>query len=179
VIHVFSRHAVEAIAPFDEPHVFISIRSPWDDKPARLRVNEHTIGVLHMAFHDLDCMPTPAELKVSYHIDAHDLFNAKMARELLAFMRTHVLGKSLRPEIVIHCDGGWSRSAAVAAGLEATILTATTPNGSGARRPTCASTAPSGTRSTTNRRVANAARSARTQGARASARQARNETGSS
>lgn len=122
VIHVFSRHAVEAVPPFDEPHIFISIRSPWDDKPVRLRTNEHTLGVLRMAFHDLDHMPTPEELKVSYHIDWRDLFNARMARELLAFVRTHVLGKSVRPEIVINCDAGWSRSAAVAAGLEATLL---------------------------------------------------------
>jgi predicted protein tyrosine phosphatase len=101
-IHVYSRGAVEAITPFDVPHLLVSISSAPEDR-ARLPLNEWTRGVLRLAFADRDAPSVAGER----------LFEAEDARAIWAL----VLGHQDVATLVVHCDAGLCRSPAVAAAV--------------------------------------------------------------
>jgi predicted protein tyrosine phosphatase len=101
-IQVFNRGAIEALSPQENPHAFISIVSSPDDK-ARLPINDKTEAVLRLYFHDID-QPTNNLV----------LFEASIAHQIWEFL------SDLPPDVVdilINCDAGNSRSAAVAAAI--------------------------------------------------------------
>jgi len=118
--YVYSRQAIEAVPAMTDRHLIISIRTPGDPRPVRLRTNECTRGVLHLQFHDLDRIPedhipllgsgVPAHLVV----DETTLFNEGHAKQMLDFVRRY---KDDVGAILVHCDAGWSRSPAVAAAV--------------------------------------------------------------
>ena len=103
-LFVYSRRALEAVQPHEVPHVIISITSGQQDV-ARIRSNEHCRGVLRLWFPD-------AEVE-SEKFSEPDLFSPQHARKIWDFVRAH---RDVE-RIVIHCDAGVSRSAAVAAAL--------------------------------------------------------------
>lgn len=90
------------------PHVIISISTPLDEVPLPA-VNEHTLEVLSLRFHDLDKDPGPIFKEV---YGEPVLFTLEMAVQIKELLDTH------NPEgVVVHCDAGQSRSAGVAAAL--------------------------------------------------------------
>jgi predicted protein tyrosine phosphatase len=99
---VFSRGAIEAIRPFEEPHVIVSITSALEDQ-ARLPIHEQTRGVLRLSFADRD---EPS-------FEGERLFDADDARAIWALLREHRDAEVL----VVHCDAGLCRSPAVAAAV--------------------------------------------------------------
>jgi predicted protein tyrosine phosphatase len=138
---VCSRSRIETIAPLTVPHLLISIRTPGDPNEVKLPLNELTRGVLHLQFHDLDRIPeqpipligvAPDSWVAQHAPTAETLFNEKMARQILDFVRAHVMAAlALRAQnlrhlgvqaILVHCDAGWSRSPAVAAALTKTVF---------------------------------------------------------
>ena len=97
---VYSRAAIERIAPHDVPHLIVSITSSIDDV-ARLPENEHTLGVVRLVFLDV-----PAHLPAPMTSDD--------AAEILdAFVRH----RDRIERVIVHCDAGVSRSPAVAIAL--------------------------------------------------------------
>ncbi len=95
-VFVYSRAAVERVAPHDVPHLIVSITSASNDV-ARLPIGPESRGVLRLTFLDVDgddpdaFMPQHADLiwqLVDAYPDVHRL--------------------------VVHCDAGVSRSPAVA-----------------------------------------------------------------
>jgi predicted protein tyrosine phosphatase len=104
-IYVYSRNAIEAVAPHEVPHVIISITSSPGDR-ARLRTNELCLGILRLAFADAEA-PGPA-------IGEGALFSAHDAARVWDFLTRHV---DRLERVVVHCDAGVSRSAAVAAAI--------------------------------------------------------------
>ena len=104
-IFVYSRSALDAVRPHEVPHVIVSITSHADDV-ARLRINEMCRGVLRLSFPD-------AEVPSDLHVEAN-LFSQQQAAEIWMFTQQHV---SEIERIIVHCDAGVSRSAAVAAAL--------------------------------------------------------------
>lgn len=99
---VYSRSAIEALAPHDEPHVIVSITSHASDR-ARLRTGPACRGVLRVAFADIDA--PSGDLVV---------FDRSHARAICSFVLQH---RDAIASIVVHCDAGVSRSAGVAAAL--------------------------------------------------------------
>lgn len=113
---VYSRPAVEAVPPHDVPHIFISIITP-SDKEANIKTNEHTCGVLRLAFDDVD---NPVRIFPSYLISGEDretiMFSDEMAQQVIDFVKQHKLGKDIN-RCIIHCDAGRSRSRGLASAL--------------------------------------------------------------
>jgi predicted protein tyrosine phosphatase len=109
---VYSIQAIEAIHPHEEPNVIISIRTPGAPM-ARIRRGPQTRDILFMAFPDLDenYRALPAGEK-RYNDGA--LFDEDDAKEILAFVDLH---KNHIESIIVHCEGGMSRSPGVAAAL--------------------------------------------------------------
>lgn len=101
-VFVYSRMGIEASAPHEVPHVIVSITSAPGDR-ARLRGNEHTLGVLRLAFLDRDAPSGPADR----------LFEPDDARAIWGLIRAHPGARRL----VVHCDAGLCRSPAVAAAV--------------------------------------------------------------
>ncbi|MCU0659883.1 MAG: hypothetical protein MUF64_32840 [Polyangiaceae bacterium] len=99
---VFSRGAIEAIQPFEVPHVIVSITSAPEDQ-ARLPVNDRTQAVLRLSFADRDRPSFPGER----------LFEADDARAVWGLFQKHRGVDTL----VVHCDAGLCRSPAVAAAV--------------------------------------------------------------
>jgi predicted protein tyrosine phosphatase len=110
---VYSRKAIELVRPPEVPHVIISITSTPEDL-ARLRANDHCLGILRLSFLDADESSEP--------MVGGELFSLDQARQIWTFVERHQ-GDAQR--ILVHCDMGISRSPAVAAAL-ALVL-----NGSG------------------------------------------------
>jgi predicted protein tyrosine phosphatase len=104
-IFVYSRQALDAAAPHEVPHVVISITSSPDDV-ARLRNNGARLGVLRLAFPDV-------EVASELHAEG-TLFSREHAERLWAFVAEH---RATVERIIVHCDAGKSRSPAVAAAL--------------------------------------------------------------
>ena len=103
-VWVYSRQAIERVAPHDVPHVVISITSAPTDL-ARIPASPRLRGVLRLSFADV--VEPEAD-------DRLVLFDAEHARAILEFVTAH------RPSIeriLVHCDAGVSRSPAVAAAL--------------------------------------------------------------
>ena len=103
-LFVYSRRALEAVQPHEVPHVTISITSGPEDI-ARVRRNEHCKGILRLYFAD-------AEVPSDRFPEAV-LFTPAHAGQIWDFVLRH---RDLE-RIVLHCDAGISRSAAVAAAL--------------------------------------------------------------
>lgn len=99
---VYSRGAVERMAPHDVPHVIISITTTADDA-ARLAPAAMCRGVLRLSFPD-------ADLAAGYP----DVFDADDANAICDFVQLH---REQIARIVVHCDAGVSRSPGVAAAL--------------------------------------------------------------
>jgi predicted protein tyrosine phosphatase len=135
---IFSRQHIECLRPPDRHHFIISIRTPGDPNEAKLPIGETTRGVLHLQFHDLDNVPagilvTPEEaarfgrqfrkVGADYEWDVPEgtLFDAKMGREVVEFAWKQRQDDRLDLAL-LHCDAGWSRSPAVAAGLMRTVF---------------------------------------------------------
>jgi predicted protein tyrosine phosphatase len=104
-IFVYSRQALDAAAPHEVPHVVISITSSADDV-ARLRSNPACLGVLRLAFPDV-------EVASELHPES-TLFSTEHAEQLWTFVAEH---RAAVERIIVHCDAGKSRSPAVAAAL--------------------------------------------------------------
>jgi predicted protein tyrosine phosphatase len=102
---VYSRQAVERVAPHEAPHIIISITSAPDDL-AQLRANDQCLGILRLSFIDADERAPP--------IFGGELFSRNQAIQIWSFVERH-RGDVRR--IVVHCDAGISRSPAVAAAL--------------------------------------------------------------
>jgi len=104
-IYVYSRNAIRAAQPHEVPHIVISISSSAADE-APLRKNENCRGILRLAFPDADA---PTDL-----FPESVLFSEADAARIWSFVREH---QSAIERILIHCDAGVSRSAAVGAVL--------------------------------------------------------------
>jgi predicted protein tyrosine phosphatase len=104
-IFVYSRSALDAVAPHEVPHVIISITSNPDDV-ARLRLTNMCRGVLRLSFPDAEA-PSPLYAEAN-------LFSRKQASDVWTFTQQHL---SEIQRIIVHCDAGVSRSSAVAAAL--------------------------------------------------------------
>jgi predicted protein tyrosine phosphatase len=102
---VYSRGAIERVGVYDQPHLLISVTTPGD-ATARLPTGPATLGVVRLAFPDLDA---PA-----HGFDEAALFGPAQADAIWeAVVR-------LRPQlaaILVHCDAGLSRSPGIAAAL--------------------------------------------------------------
>lgn len=106
--YVYSRRAIEAIAPHTEaPHVIISITTPRDGEPdlANLPTCENTKGVLRLHFTDLDW-------KVDDSVREDHLFQDEQGQQIVSFVEASGVDR-----VLVHCDAGWSRSPAVAGAL--------------------------------------------------------------
>lgn len=97
-VFVYSRAAVEALPPHDVPHVVVSITSYVDDR-ARIAAGEHCREILRLTFRDV--------------LIGDGVFTANDAQKIW-----DALGRNADvTRVVVHCDAGISRSAAVAAAI--------------------------------------------------------------
>lgn len=95
-VFVYSRAAIERVAPHDVPHVIVSITSSEHDV-ARLPINPQCRGVLRLSFLDVQQ-------------DDRDAFTPQHAALVWKLVDAH-------PDVnrlLAHCDAGISRSPAVA-----------------------------------------------------------------
>jgi predicted protein tyrosine phosphatase len=104
-VFVYSRQALDAARPHEVPHVIVSITSSADDV-AKLRSNAMCRGVLRLAFPDVE------EPSVSFAESI--LFSPAHAAQITDFVREHAPHVE---RILVHCDAGVSRSAAVGAAI--------------------------------------------------------------
>ena len=117
---VYSRQGVEAVPPFDVPHVFISITTPGDRKGlAKLPESAMTLGVLRLSFHDLDLIADDV-LKAMEEDEGekYTLFGDSDADKIVEFITKH---RGQLGAVIVHCDAGVSRSPAVAASIAKTF----------------------------------------------------------
>jgi len=93
----------------DEPHVFVSIRGP-DGEPAPLPDNPNRLALLRLSFHDLE--GTASDLR---HAAINDpvLFSPEQASQVVDLVQAHPEAQCL----VVNCEAGVSRSAAIAAAV--------------------------------------------------------------
>ncbi|MDC3986544.1 hypothetical protein [Polyangium jinanense] len=104
-IFVYSRGAVERVAPHDVPHVIVSISSSESDQ-ARIPASPHCRALLRLAFADADAK--------TESIPEASLFSRAHARAIWDLVEAHL------PHIerlIVHCDAGMCRSPAVAAAI--------------------------------------------------------------
>lgn len=103
---VYSRGAIEAIQPFEEPHAFISIVTPPADTDfPKLPLNDKTFETLRLVFDDVDRLRL--EDDVLFTVDqAHSVWTFVLAAQ-----------KAGVETFVLHCDAGQCRSPAVAAAI--------------------------------------------------------------
>ena len=111
---VTNRLGVEMPHSSDEEHIVISIRNP-SSPPANVYQNDKTRTVLHLAFHDIDRMPD--EGSAAWYVlggrgNIH-LFGQEDAHDI-AFT---VANNDDVPLVIVNCEAGQSRSAAVAGAL--------------------------------------------------------------
>ena len=106
-IFVYSRAAIETVAPHEVPHVVISITSASSDV-ARVLRSPSCRAVLRLVFADIES-PVPDV----------DIFDEQLARRIWGFVREH---QPHIERILVHCDAGRSRSPAVAAALSRVLL---------------------------------------------------------
>jgi predicted protein tyrosine phosphatase len=109
-ILVYSRAAIERVAPQEVPHIIISITSRADDVP-KIPTNPLCLGTLGLTFAD-------ADVAVGQTTESQ-LFTALQAGEIWSFVRKHL---HYIQRIVIHCDGGISRSSGVAGALSKALF---------------------------------------------------------
>lgn len=104
-VFVYSRQALDAARPHEVPHVVISITSDVGDV-APMRANEMRRAILRLSFPDVEA--------ASAQFDEDVLFSRRDAVRIWDFVRAH---RSEVARVVIHCDAGVSRSAAVGAAI--------------------------------------------------------------
>lgn len=97
--------------PVSRPHAIISITTPGDPE-ADVVQNDMTVSVLRLSFNDLDKEPGPGTIKFLGGV--YRLFDRKDAGLIKEFIIEHALPSYT---VMVHCDAGISRSAAVAAAL--------------------------------------------------------------
>jgi predicted protein tyrosine phosphatase len=106
---VRNRKQIETSNEVQDDHIIISIYTPSDTIPIPV-LNDHSVSVLSLAFHDLDGQPALAtELALGEIV----LFNDEMAHYIVSFVSSF----NSVDTIVVHCDAGQSRSAGVAAAI--------------------------------------------------------------
>jgi len=109
--------AEKASALIKTPHVIMSITDPDLELPA-FAPNENRLGILSLQFYDLDDISDQMEPKdaVEYLAQFGDgLFKDDQAAEIVEFVEGI---KDRIKGMLIHCEAGVSRSAAVAAFTE-------------------------------------------------------------
>jgi predicted protein tyrosine phosphatase len=109
--------AEKASALIKTPHAIISITDPDSDLPS-FAPNENRIGNLSLRFYDLEDISEEMSLKdaVEYvTMFGHGLFKDNQAAEIVDFVERV---KNKAKGILVHCEAGVSRSAAVAAVIE-------------------------------------------------------------
>lgn len=105
-IFVYSRPHIELLAPHEDArHVIISITTTPGDV-ARLPVCAQTLGVLRLAFFDLDVQVAGA--------GEDQLFSRAHAALVWDLLALH---EPMLERVIVHCDAGYSRSPAVAAAI--------------------------------------------------------------
>ncbi len=109
---IMSRDQAERFARqrHDKRSTVVSIRSTWDREPADIPCTKknNIVAVCHVQADDTD-----AYVNVGYGVK-DGLMSSRSAREIAQFARKHYDHVDM---IVVHCDGGVSRSAGVAAAL--------------------------------------------------------------
>jgi predicted protein tyrosine phosphatase len=117
-IAITSRVIAEKVsATITTPHVIISITDP-DSKLPKFDPNENRIGILFLQFHDLEDISPGMTLQdaVEYITEfGLGLFSDKQAAQIVDFVEKI---KDMAKGILVHCEAGVSRSAAVAAVIE-------------------------------------------------------------
>ena len=117
-IAITSRVIAEKVsASIKTPHVIISITDPDSDLP-KFAPNENRIGILFLQFHDLEDISADMTLQdaVEYITEfGLGLFSDKQATQIVDFVEGI---KDTAKGILVHCEAGVSRSAAVAAVIE-------------------------------------------------------------
>jgi predicted protein tyrosine phosphatase len=109
--------AEKASALIKAPHAIISITDPDSDFP-HFAPNENRLGILFLQFYDLDDIRdqmTPKDAAEYLAQFGDGLFKDHQAAEIVDFVEGV---KSKIKGILVHCEAGVSRSAAVAAGIE-------------------------------------------------------------
>jgi predicted protein tyrosine phosphatase len=86
----------------DVPYVVISVTDP-EKPPALLPASPHCLGVLRLQFHDIH---KPQ--------DGYVLMSSEQAMQIISFTEEWYEKAAL---FVVHCEGGISRSASIAAAL--------------------------------------------------------------
>jgi len=110
---VCSRLSIKSFVP-DRNHVVISVMDPGDSEgPAKFQENEHTLGVLRLAFHDL--YGTKMEERIEESPGKYTYFDRAMANQIWEFVNKFN-GQGIEL-IVCQCEAGISRSAGIAAAL--------------------------------------------------------------
>lgn len=108
IFHVRNKMEAEAHNGMNVPHVIISISTPFSELPRPI-TNVDTLDVLRLRFHDLDRDPGQAFREV---YGSPVLFNERMATLIKDMLeRCEPWG------VIVHCEAGQSRSAAIAAAL--------------------------------------------------------------
>lgn len=92
----------------DDVCIHISIRG-WNDKKVRLANNPNRVASLFLQFDDIE--------QGDPHFVSYILFDRKMAREILGFVKFWTTEKPEIDLIIVNCEAGVSRSAGVAAAL--------------------------------------------------------------
>ena len=120
MIYTFGREEIEAGLAMAEPYALISISSPTiygfegqaraqlfqeSHHEAILPADENRLGILRLAFHDVDVAPSDLDDKLKSQIR---LYSAEDARRVAAFVKAWTVN------FVVHCDAGISRSQGMA-----------------------------------------------------------------
>jgi predicted protein tyrosine phosphatase len=109
--------AEKASALIKTPHAIISITDPDSDLPT-FAPNENRLGILSLQFYDLDDISdqmAPKDAKEYLTQFGDGLFKDDQAGEIADFVEGI---KDRIKGILVHCEAGQSRSAAVAAAIE-------------------------------------------------------------
>lgn len=109
--------AEKVSAHIKTPHAIISITDPDSDIPT-FAPNQNRISILSLQFYDLEDISDEMPLKdaVEYvTMFGHGLFRDNQAAEIVDFVERI---KERIKGILVHCEAGVSRSAAVAAVIE-------------------------------------------------------------
>jgi predicted protein tyrosine phosphatase len=112
--------AEKASALIKTPHAIVSITDPDTDLPA-FSPNENRLGILFLQFYDLDDIsdqmaPKDAQEYLAQFGDG--LFKDDQAADIVSFVEGI---KDRIKGILVHCEAGISRSAAVAAAIELVV----------------------------------------------------------